>query len=240
MPWNLFSQLPWTLRELLSFLSPFISCFSFQSAIFALQTLTECNALCPESVSSGICSRSICSFISLITIVITKIFVQLLIDFRNWKCQLFSCAWLFVIRYGLYPARLLCPWNSLGKNTGVGCHSLLQGTFQTQGQSPRVSIKQKLLSLTCLGINIHGLTWQLHDVTHPGSLGLCSTTPLNAASIFLMWGSLWAHQYSCKQEERKVKVQGKIYSFCSGIPPRSYKLSAYIHWPECGHVIILL
>ena len=22
---------------------------------------------------------------------------------------------------------LLCPWDSLGKNTGVGCHSLLQG-----------------------------------------------------------------------------------------------------------------
>ena len=29
--------------------------------------------------------------------------------------------------HGLYPARLLCPWNSLGKNTGVGSHSLLQG-----------------------------------------------------------------------------------------------------------------
>jgi len=24
--------------------------------------------------------------------------------------------------YGLYPARLLCPWDFLGKNTGVGCH----------------------------------------------------------------------------------------------------------------------
>ena len=24
------------------------------------------------------------------------------------------------------PARLLCPWDSPGKNTGVGCHSLLQ------------------------------------------------------------------------------------------------------------------
>ena len=23
--------------------------------------------------------------------------------------------------------RLLCPWNSTGKNSGVGCHSLLQG-----------------------------------------------------------------------------------------------------------------
>ena len=25
------------------------------------------------------------------------------------------------------------PWDSLGKNTGVGCHALLQGIFPTQG-----------------------------------------------------------------------------------------------------------
>jgi len=29
--------------------------------------------------------------------------------------------------------KLLCPWNSPGKNTGVGTHSLLQGIFQTLG-----------------------------------------------------------------------------------------------------------
>ena len=28
--------------------------------------------------------------------------------------------------HGLQPARLLCPWDSPGKNTGVGCHFLLQ------------------------------------------------------------------------------------------------------------------
>ena len=28
--------------------------------------------------------------------------------------------------YGLQPARFLCSWNFLGKNTGVGCHLLLQ------------------------------------------------------------------------------------------------------------------
>ena len=28
--------------------------------------------------------------------------------------------------HGLYPPRLLCPWHSPGKNTGVGCHFLLQ------------------------------------------------------------------------------------------------------------------
>ena len=31
------------------------------------------------------------------------------------------------------PSRLLCPWDSPGKNTGVGCHALLQGIFPTQG-----------------------------------------------------------------------------------------------------------
>ena len=35
--------------------------------------------------------------------------------------------------HGLQPTRLLCPWNSPGKNTGVGSHSLLQGIFLTQG-----------------------------------------------------------------------------------------------------------
>ena len=33
--------------------------------------------------------------------------------------------------HGLQPTRLLCPWDSLGKNTGVGCHAPLQGIFPT-------------------------------------------------------------------------------------------------------------
>ena len=36
-------------------------------------------------------------------------------------------------RHGLSPARLLCPWDSPGKNTAIGCHFLLQGIFPTQG-----------------------------------------------------------------------------------------------------------
>ena len=36
----------------------------------------------------------------------------------------------------LQPARLLCPWDSPGKNTGVGYHALLQGIFPTQGSNP--------------------------------------------------------------------------------------------------------
>ena len=32
--------------------------------------------------------------------------------------------------------RSLCPWDSPGKNTGVGCHALLQGIFLTQESNP--------------------------------------------------------------------------------------------------------
>ena len=38
--------------------------------------------------------------------------------------------------HGLSPCRLLCPWNSPGKNPGVGCHFLPQGIFSTQGSNP--------------------------------------------------------------------------------------------------------
>ena len=34
--------------------------------------------------------------------------------------------------------KLLCPWDSPGKNTGVGCHFLLQGIFLTQGLNPHL------------------------------------------------------------------------------------------------------
>ena len=42
----------------------------------------------------------------------------------------------FLQPHGLQPTRLLCPWNSPGQNTGVGCHSLLHGIFPTQGSNP--------------------------------------------------------------------------------------------------------
>ena len=38
----------------------------------------------------------------------------------------------------LYPARFLWPWGSPSKNTRVGCHSLLQEIFLTQGSKPHL------------------------------------------------------------------------------------------------------
>ena len=51
----------------------------------------------------------------------------------------------------LEPARLFCPWDSPGKNTGVGGRALLQAIFQTQGSNPHL--------LHCSWIFYHWATW---------------------------------------------------------------------------------
>ena len=47
-------------------------------------------------------------------------------------CCTVSQSCLTLQPHGLQPARFLHPWDFPGKNTGVGCHSLLQGIFLTQ------------------------------------------------------------------------------------------------------------
>ena len=42
--------------------------------------------------------------------------------------QLFAVSWTVACQ-----APLSMGWDSPGKNTGVGCHALLQGIFLTQG-----------------------------------------------------------------------------------------------------------
>ena len=37
--------------------------------------------------------------------------------------------------YGLWPTRILSPWDSPDRKTGVGCHFLLQEIFPTQGSN---------------------------------------------------------------------------------------------------------
>ena len=48
--------------------------------------------------------------------------------------------------HGLQPTRLLCPWNFPGKNSGVGCHFLLQGIFPSRdGDQTHISC------ISCIG-----------------------------------------------------------------------------------------
>ena len=48
----------------------------------------------------------------------------------------------------LQPARLLCLLDSPGKNTGVGCHFLLQGIFVTPKLNPGLLHCRQILLLT--------------------------------------------------------------------------------------------
>ena len=68
-------------------------------------------------------------------------------------CCLVAKSCLTLQPHGLQPIRLLCPWDFPGKNTGVGCHFLLQGIFLTQGS------------------NLHLLHWQVDSLllSHLGS-----------------------------------------------------------------------
>ena len=50
------------------------------------------------------------------------------------------------------PARLLCQWDSPGKNTGMGCHFLLQGIFPMQESNQHLLFDRWIL--------YHGATWE--------------------------------------------------------------------------------
>ena len=63
--------------------------------------------------------------------------------------------------YVLKPIRLLCPWDSPGKNTGVGCHALLQGIFPTQGLNLRF-----LHLLLCRWVLYHWATREALNKVH--------------------------------------------------------------------------
>ena len=59
----------------------------------------------------------------------------------KWKVKVKSLSRVWLYRpHGLQPTRLLCPWDSPGENTGVGCHVLLQRIFPTKGSNPCLSL----------------------------------------------------------------------------------------------------
>ena len=69
--------------------------------------------------------------------VVKNVSKQILSCSADGSCCLVTQLCLILLRpHGLYPTRLLCPWEFPGRNAGVGCHFLSQGTFPTQGVNP--------------------------------------------------------------------------------------------------------
>ena len=75
-------------------------------------------------------------------------------------------------------------WDSPGKNTGVGCHFLLQGIFQTQGSNP------DLLRLSCIG------RWVLYHQLHLGSLSVILPTSNSFSSLLSPYTHTHTHTHT--------------------------------------------
>ena len=105
------------------------------------------------------------------------------------------------------PARLLCPWDSPGKNTGVGCHALLQGIFLTQGSN----------------LGLPHCRWILYHLSHQGNLWI------------LEWVAyLFSREYSQPRNWTRISALQELSCIagaqlhCSSSLQLSYQGSPYI------------
>ena len=106
--------------------------------------------------------------------------------------------------YGLWPTRLLCPWDSPGKNTGVGCLALLQGIFWTQGSNQH---------LLCL------LHWQVGSLSlvPPGKL-LTSSLPVDLPLWLLTLRSLSGAAHMDPASTRVRDSRTERMCMCEKVP----------------------
>ena len=83
------------------------------------------------------------------------------------RVQLFATLW---------TVTLLCPWDSPGKSSGVGCHFLLQGIFSTQGSNPGLlHCRQILYHLSHRGSPLVKLLLLLLLLSRISRVRLCAT-----------------------------------------------------------------
>ena len=140
--------------------------------------------------------------------------------------------------HGLYPTVLLCPWDFPGKNTGVGCHALLQGIFPTQGANPH---------FLCL------LLWQVHALplchriwhflatylcrSCPSSEVVCPTfTPVFIAALFTI-ARTWKYP-RCPSTDEWVRKLWYIHTmeYCPAIKRNTFE-SVLLRWMNLEPII---
>jgi len=114
------------------------------------------------------------------------------------------------------PARLLCPWDFPGKNTGVGRHSLLQGILQTHGLN--------LGLLLCRHILYH-----LSHQESPSStinLDMVSMTHFFLSQKYLKrtkyWGS-WLWSWATAVSRCEGVTDMSAFSLFAGVPAATVK-----------------
>ena len=149
-----------------------------------------------------------------------------------WVLSCFSYVWLFLTPWTV-ATRLLYPWDSLCKNTGVGCHALIQVIFLTQRLNPHLLCllhwQTGSLPLALSGKPISEVKWSevaqscltLRDPMD------CSLPGSSVHGIFqarvLEWGAIAFSEEEKRQCQFKLKfspswacllVTQSIYKYC--------------------------
>ena len=113
---------------------------------------------------------------------------------------------------GLQPPRLLCPWDSPGKNTGLGSGSLLQGIFATQGSNlGLLHCRQFLYCLSHYEIHIH--TIEHYRIMKMNEIQLHVTIQMNLPQYWMKETQHkrthpeWVHLHKTQKHAKK-----KIYT----------------------------
>ena len=88
--------------------------------------------------------------------------------------------------HGGQPTRLLCPWDSPGKNTGVGCHFLLQ-CIKVKSESEVVQscmTPSNPMDCSLPGSSVHGI-FQAR-VLEWGAIAFSDISPLPRHKLFMV------------------------------------------------------
>ena len=132
--------------------------------------------------------------------------------------------------HGLQPTRLLCPWDSSGKNTRVSCHFFLQRIFPTRNQTRVSRIVGRFFTVWATRDNVNLCPFLLkppsHPLFHPTPLGLsqspglssvCWTQQLPMSYLFCTWQCL-CFSATLVPPSPSIAVSGSLISVCVSIP----------------------
>jgi len=139
-----------------------------------------------------------------------------------YTLSLLSSVWLFATLWTVaHRERLPSPWDSSGKNTGVGCHAFLLGIFLTQVSN---------LHLLCL------LHWQAGSLplAPPGkprgiNLHLCSFNQISCLWVKVIGFQQRMDIYTCGSKQRPFRNMWEVaMSMANAITVEHSEMSARI------------
>ena len=139
-----------------------------------------------------------------------------------------------VVSNSLWPHGLHSPWNSPGRNTGVGSLSLLQGIFPTQGSNPGLLHCRQIF----YQLSHKGSTGIPEWVAYPCSSG--SSWPRNQTGVLCIADGFFTN-WAIKQAHIKAKKSHRWhFNSYMWLPYYIIQITKYLHlWKKfyCSKLI---